>query len=240
MKFLVLFFLLLSVTLFAQQNEDDADSDTTGLDQSKWINRSTLKPIIEPGYNSYTFNNRINSATNAFYNDIINNYPSVSLSFNGVGYGDAGFLGIIPVKDVTLAFNYFLPIEKKYSDSLTYKFNAYNFYIHYAKDLFYDNKTLDLSPTYGYGFSSASMQRKLGEENTRYRNPAFIFNFLVELRINLINYKNRKLLSLGTKGGYQADCSNPNWRTNKKITTNMGKYRQSGFFVQGFISINFH
>ncbi len=230
----IIIFLLLTIHLQGQ----DSKSDTTStLDPNKWGNKSTHRPFFEPTYTIYNLHNNINSKNILFFKDI-GNYSSVGFNGNAKGSGDVGFFGLIWVKEVTLAFNYFLPITKNYSDTLLFKFSGFNFSINYGKDLFYSNKTIDILPTYGYGFSNVKLEQTKTTEYKKYINSAFIFNFLLEVRLNFINYKKYKLLSLGAKGGYQVDCSNPNWRINHKITADISKYRQTGTFVQGFISLN--
>ncbi|MCK6641768.1 MAG: hypothetical protein L6Q81_16950 [Bacteroidia bacterium] len=237
MKYLVVILALYSCNLRAQ--EDAAQTDTSSLDEDrKWQFKSTLRPLIEPTYTIYNFGNRINNSNQSLFRGIESNYQSVGLNFNLTGHGDVGFFGLIWTKELTISFNYFLPVTYNSGDTLTYKFYGSNISINYGKDLFYEDKTFDLIPSYGYGFSSITMTKsKLGDKR-EYRNPALITNIILESRFNLINRKTYKLLSLGVKGGYQIDCSKTKWRSNRKLTSDYSKYRQTGIFIQGFISVN--
>ena len=227
---LMTLFLSLAVGLYGQKK---LAYTVSRFNENSWGNKSTIRPIVEPVFSIYTFQNRINSKST-----LLNNQYSVGVNGNATATGDIGFLGLILAKEFTLSFNYFLPTIKNHSDTVFYKTNGFNFSINYGKDLFYENKTIDVLPTYGYGFSSFKLEQNRRSEVLRYKNPAFIFNFLLEVRINLFKHKRNKLVSLGAKGGYPVDCSNPNWRKNHKTTTEISKPRQTGTFVQTFISLN--
>lgn len=195
------------------------------------------RPVIEPTYSIYVLRNAVNTSNDPLFDRIEKNYQAIGININLYGSGDVGFFGLIADKEVTLQLNYFLPITLNSNDTLFHKFNGYNFSINYGKDIFLSNRTFDLIPSYGYGFSSVTLRRKINTNEIKYRNPGFIFNLMLESRINLINYKDYKRLSLGIKGGYQIDCSKTSWRTSNKTTSELSGYRQTGAFAQGFVGI---
>jgi hypothetical protein len=236
MRIMIMFFLLLNFRALGQ----DVDSDTSKTDlPDKWIYNSTPVPIIEPTFSLFYFSNHTNEKSALQFRGIISDYMSVGLDFNFNGFGDLGFLGLIPSKEVCIMTNYFLPVSNNYNDSISNKFNGYNFSINYGKDLFYKNRTIDIIPYYGYGFGKIEMNSSSNSSTTDFRNAAFIFNFMCDFRLNLIQLKKQKLMCIGIRSGYQMDISNPNWRVGKKLTNEIPHYKQTGYYFQSFISFFF-
>jgi hypothetical protein len=236
MRIVIIFFLLLN--LRAQAQNTGSDSSATDY-PDKWIYNSTVLPCIEPTFSLFYFSNPTNQKSALRFSKISSDYKSVGINFNLNGFGDLGFLGLIPSKELCIMTNYFLPVSNNYNDTVNEKYNGYNFSINYGKDLFYKNRTIDIIPYYGYGFGKIELKSTSNSETRNFNNAAFFFNFMCDFRLNLIQLKKRKLVCIGARSGYQIDISNPNWRINKKLTNEIPHYKQTGYYFQAFASLFF-
>jgi hypothetical protein len=155
------------------------------------------------------------------------------IDFTGVGGG--------------FRFHIYESITHQLGDTSDVFFGGHSFGLFQGADILYNNEWFTVMPAIGYGF--AQLKLRVTEEGTTtaqqgffvgntdnetvYKNPAFYFDFSLDLRVNI------KLISLGVKGGYQLDVSKKQWRQDGQIIDASPKTSLSGWWAGASVSLFF-
>jgi hypothetical protein len=161
------------------------------------------------------------------------------ITSKSVGSGDVGFFGFWWTKDVELSYNRIETSELNQTDSTDFYLTGYSLSVNFGKDLLHKKRALDVIFYYGYTLSQLKLTYNSAGEAAKYRNPAFMFNFALENRVNLYRKKKTGGLGLGFKIGYFLDASKSRWKKREDWQANIPGTKLSALYAQGMVSFLF-
>ena len=134
-----------------------------------------------------------------------------------------------------ITYQYLLPKQSVFSDSLNFKLKGYHIGLDMGKDLFPKVRFFDLVVSVGFNTGRLKMLRKdllIAKNDLEYRNPFFSPKIVIEPKFIII-----KKITIFVRGEYLFDVSKANWHLKDWRLPAMGDTKSTGLIIQGGIGI---
>ena len=138
-----------------------------------------------------------------------------------------------------VSYNRFNATKIAYTDSANVSLSGQSTFIHLMLETSH-LKHFDFSPKIGVGYGKLMMNTGSGKQEKFslasspekiFYHPAFLFDVSADTRLNF------NFISIGAKGGYQADLSKKTWMSGNKVIEGGPKTSLSGFYWMATLSL---